>query len=196
MCQLFSTLSTGYVRVSLCLACSKHFLSIQPLIYEKNVFEETIELKYLILPATHHYVQICFTNKTGYSGELSRANTVWTCELTLFLSPDQPPPASSLGRVLFPQVILPTLEEKGVLPVPFLLRQRRCNTACERGCTVQALGGGTTALQGMLQSCDWRSGGDAWRSTSTVTAFSAKRPLSFCHTDSGVNPSGNTPSFS
>lgn len=76
MCQLFSTLSTGYVRVSLCLACSKHFLSIQPLIYEKNVFEETIELKYLILPATHHYVQICFTNKTGYSGELSRANTV------------------------------------------------------------------------------------------------------------------------
>lgn len=60
MSQLFSILSTGYVRVSLCLACSKHFLSFQPLIYEENISEEMVELKYLILPAVHHYVQICF----------------------------------------------------------------------------------------------------------------------------------------
>ena len=139
---------TGCVRVSLCLACSKHFLSFQPVIYEENIFEEIVELKSLVLPAAHHYVQICFTNKTGCSGELSRFNIVWTCEFTLFLSPDHLPPASSLGRVLLPQlhlgplpcgprqqlspreqlcpvlpqtlVVFATHIEKSLLPMPFL----------------------------------------------------------------------------
>lgn len=57
---------------SLCLACSKLYFSFQPVIYE-NIFEEIVELKYCIL---HHYAQICLTNKTGCSGELSRLNTV------------------------------------------------------------------------------------------------------------------------
>lgn len=57
----------GCVRVSLCLACSKHFLSFQPVIYKENISEERVELKYLILPAAHHYSQICFTGKTGCS---------------------------------------------------------------------------------------------------------------------------------
>lgn len=45
---------TDCVRVSLCLACPKHFLSFQPVIYEENIFEEIVELKYLIVPVAYH----------------------------------------------------------------------------------------------------------------------------------------------
>lgn len=162
---------------SLCPACSKLFVPFQPVIYE-NTFEEIVELKYCILLSAHHYVEICFTNKTGWSGERSRLKTVWICKFTLCLSSDHPPPAFSLGRVLLPQLYpgpLPrglrqklslshpsrcqsfnTHTKKGLLPMPFLpnchiiflsLGQRRQDTACGRGCMVQALGRGMATLQ-------------------------------------------------
>lgn len=70
-----------------------------------------VELKYLILPAVHHYVQICFRLDVlvNWVGCFS----VWTCEFILFLYPDHLPPASSLGRVLLPQLHL------GPLPCGF-----------------------------------------------------------------------------
>ena len=46
----------------------------------------------------------------------------------------------------------------------------------------------------MLQSCDGRPGDDG--APRLRQPFLQKGPLSFCHTDSGVNPSGTTPSFS
>lgn len=91
-------------KSSLCLGCWKLFLSFQPVIYE-NIFEEIGELKYCILTDAH-YVQICFTNKTGCSGELNGLNTAWICKFTLCLSSDHPPPAFSLGRVLLSQLYL------------------------------------------------------------------------------------------
>lgn len=47
---------THCARVSLCLACSKHFLSSQAVIYEENISEEIVGLKYLILAVAHHHV--------------------------------------------------------------------------------------------------------------------------------------------